>query len=111
MKRYICPVCGYNDLEFKPYNDFSNPATGFLEYCPSCGFQFGVHDLAKGKWTWKRWRTRWVEEGMKWGIESFALPLGWNPKEQLKNIGIDIEKSGWEDVESRFSNDGEFLGR
>ena len=108
-KNYICPVCGYSKLWFKPYTDYSKPATGYLEYCPSCGFQFGVSDLAKGDWTWRNWRRKWIKKDMEWDNPEYETPKDWDPKEQLKNIGIDIDQTGWENLEPQFSNEGHFL--
>ncbi len=110
MTNYTCPVCGFNGLEFKPYSNYLDPATGYLEYCPSCGFQFGVHDLAKGNWSWRKWRIKWINEGMKWNNENYEKPKNWNSKIQLKNIGIDIGKPNWKNLESQFSLEGKFLG-
>lgn len=84
--QYICPVCGYEGLWFKPYTDYSNPATGALEYCPSCGFQFGVSDLAKGNWTWRTWRQKWIDSGMKWDNPEIPPSADLDPIRQLSNL-------------------------
>lgn len=77
---YICPVCGFPELEENP------EYIGSFEICSSCRFQFGVTDDDKG-YTYEQWRNKWIAEGMRWG-GSNAAPENWNPVEQLKNIGI-----------------------
>lgn len=81
---YICPVCGYPELEEDP------EYAGSFEICFSCGFQFRVTDDDKG-YTYEQWRDKWIAEGMKWD-SSNAAPTGWNPAEQLKNIGFTLGK-------------------
>jgi hypothetical protein len=34
-----------------------------------------------------RWRQEWVRQGMKWFSKGTDPPAGWNPIEQLRNIG------------------------
>ena len=38
---YLCPVCGYPELEEVPR---THDGGGSYEICPSCSFQFGVSD-------------------------------------------------------------------
>ncbi|UPY81067.1 hypothetical protein FH581_022705 (plasmid) [Leptospira weilii] len=80
---YICLVCGFNELEEQPYVNNS----GSYEICPCCGFQFGVSDDDAG-FTHDNWRQKWIFEGMKWWSRGSHSPPNWDPKEQLKRIGI-----------------------
>ncbi len=85
----LCPACGYV-LGFMPWYDDS-PSD---EICPSCGIQFGYDDHAGGNRTkrsivYKEWRKHWIDDGLKWF--SGEPPSGWNPMEQLSNIGVDIK--------------------
>ncbi len=104
----LCPVCGYG-LGFEPWTDES-PS---YEICPSCGIQFGYTDAspegAAGRTRrHAEWRHRWIEEGMLWGgpgqkslptlqhrAWSFLLPKpppGWDPLQQLRRIGVIVER-------------------
>jgi hypothetical protein len=85
---YICPVCGYPDLDEPPR---SSSGGGSYEICPSCGFQFGVTDDDRGI-NYEEWRAQWIAEGMPWDRGSSPPPPGWDPVSQLKNIGIEIER-------------------
>ena len=35
---------------------------------------------------YKRWRQRWIEEGMVWDRGRTGPPPDWNPREQLRNV-------------------------
>ncbi len=87
---YICPVCGYDDLDEQAYDGIpiiEDDAIGSLEICPSCGFQFGKTDDDEGI-TFEQWRERWIAGGMPWDGIGIHAPPNWNPREQLKNIGV-----------------------
>jgi len=80
---YVCPVCGYPNLEELPRGEATG---GSYEICPSCGFQFGVTDDDRGV-TYEQWRASWIAKGMPWdstGIE--PPPPGWDPKRQLERL-------------------------
>jgi len=59
--QYVCPVCGYPDLEEPPLSD----AGGSCEICYLCGFEFGVTDDDLG-YTYEAWREHWIGLGMLW---------------------------------------------
>lgn len=88
-EKYICPVCGYPEMD-EPARYDSGGAS--LEFCCCCGFQFGFHDDSEGI-TYKKWRTDWVAKGMIWDgwAGNIPQPKNWNPKAQLSNIGITLE--------------------
>lgn len=88
MKKYICPACGYPELDEPPR---SGSGGGSYEICSSCGFEFGYTDDDQN-FTYETWRKKWIDEGMIWDKGRNAPPLGWNPKEQLKNIDVEVEK-------------------
>lgn len=80
-----CPVCGY-ELPFAPWDDDSAAD----EMCPCCGIQFGYDDMAGGdlqarQAIYREWRSRWIGQGMPWYSKGWPKPIGWNPKEQLRN--------------------------
>ncbi len=73
--KYMCPVCGYPDLDEKPANH---------EICPSCGTQFGYDDYLRSH---TALRQQWLDNDAKWflvGVE----PFGWNPYRQMRNAGF-----------------------
>ena len=80
----ICPVCGYPDL-YEPAYDGN---TDSLEICPSCGYQFGWTDDDLGI-THEQWRAKWIAEGMKWRSSGRKHSASWNPRTQLRNIGVE----------------------
>ena len=83
MKKYDCPVCGYDELYEPPR---SAEGGGSYEICPSCGFQFGVSDEDKGI-SYEEWRKRWIEGGMAWwSRRGRTRPADWNPSKQLERV-------------------------
>lgn len=74
----ICPVCGYNRLEFPPEN---------YSICACCGTEFGYDDRVL---THEQLTREWVRNGFPWFDYGEAKPLGWNPYLQLL-----IAKLGW----------------
>ncbi len=82
MSVYTCPICGFDQLGDRP----RTPSGGrSLEYCPSCGFQFGWHDDDQGI-SDEDWRAQWIKGGMQWAIPEVAKPPGWNPKVLLDRL-------------------------
>lgn len=85
----ICPVCGYPGL----YEPAYNGTIGSDEICSCCGYQFGFDDDAEGV-THEEWRKKWIAKGMKWDDDTKTgrkPPAGWNPKAQLRGIGVVVE--------------------
>ena len=83
MTTYLCPVCGYDQLEDPPYLPSGKPS---YEYCDCCAFQFGYTD-ASGGISVSAWRQRWIDAGMPWDWgRTDDRPEGWDPVEQLKNV-------------------------
>jgi hypothetical protein len=90
MAMYVCPVCGYDELPEPPWTDGS----GSLEFCPSCGIQFGYYDAAGGDEEARQslhvaWRERWRAGGMHWSSPGEAPPSGWDPISQLRRVTDD----------------------
>jgi hypothetical protein len=79
---FVCPVCGYPNLEEEPHGKETGAS---YEICPSCFFQFGFDDDDKGI-TYEEWRMRWVNEGMPWRSRGRASPTSWDPRSQLNNL-------------------------
>lgn len=89
-KKFICPICGYPDLEEAPLNYIENE-TRFYSYnkgaptyeiCPCCGIEFGYGDYEK---SWEQIRKEWIESGYKWRHPKYK-PNNWDPKKQLQNL-------------------------
>ncbi|MBU3978756.1 hypothetical protein KJ980_07180 [Patescibacteria group bacterium] len=88
----LCPVCGFN-LGFPAWKGYS----ASHETCLSCGIEFGYHDVMEASGIigtkeeiYMMWRKKWIEKGMPWSVSEAYKPTNWNPKKQLKNIGIEI---------------------
>ena len=76
MNTYMCPVCGYDKLDYPP-EDYN--------ICPCCATEFGISDV---NWTIVELRHDWVARGMKWWYEDELPSKEWNPYEQLKKAGF-----------------------
>ena len=86
MGKYICPVCGYPDLE-EPAWDINTGAPSF-DVCPCCGCEFGYEDAtAIGK---NRHLVKWVKSGANW-FEPDLKPENWNLREQLLRANVDLD--------------------
>lgn len=88
-KHYICPVCGFNDLEESPFDQQGTPS---YEICSCCGFEFGF-DGANNQIVFTDFRHRWIKNGTQWFIPKLK-PKGWDFKSQLSNLNKDIGKAG-----------------
>lgn len=89
--KYICPICGYSELDEAPLNyikdgfryySYVNGAPTY-EICPCCGTEFGYGDYEK---SWEELRKIWIKKGMKWHSKYKNTPKNWDPKKQLKNL-------------------------
>lgn len=84
-KKYICPVCGYDRLDERPYDIIGEPS---FNICPCCGFEYGFDDMNCG-YTFESYRNKWINDGAKW-FSKKEKPRNWNLEEQLKNLeGLD----------------------
>lgn len=75
-----CPVCGYDKLDFKPYNEKGYAS---FEICPCCGFEFGCDDFPNKEKAFIEWRKNWIKSGCNWFSRN-SKPQDWNAQEQLK---------------------------
>lgn len=79
----ICPVCGFANLQFPPYDEYGNPS---YEICGCCGFEYGFDDSSNGL-TFVKYREEWIEKGFKF-FRKNAEPVDWDfesMKAQLEN--------------------------
>lgn len=86
---YVCPVCGYPDLQDEPRSDATG---GSYEICPSCGIQFGLDDEAGGDSArrdelYGDWRQRWIAAKTPWSSVGIKRPSDWDPVAQLARAG------------------------
>ncbi len=77
---YLCPVCGYDELDAPPINH---------SICPCCGTEFGYHDRGR---THQELRSNWIMRGARWWSPVDPLPPNWNPLAQLLRAGFDMER-------------------
>jgi hypothetical protein len=105
IERFMCPACGYPDLDESPWNILPDGWSASFKTCPCCFLEFGVDDWADAdpdarSQFWFEWRRKWMDEGMPWrgeGAYSTALskepglgrpPDGWDPLRQLADAGL-----------------------
>lgn len=71
---YLCPVCGYDRLEFPPEDHM---------ICPACGTQFGYHDANRSH---AELRRLWLAHGARWHDPYTPPPPGWDPYRQVQQL-------------------------
>jgi hypothetical protein len=69
--RKICPVCGYDDLDERPFTEGGYPT---YEICPCCGFEFGYDDEAAG-FSYTAFREKWIAGGFRWFENVFGRKI------------------------------------
>lgn len=84
MNKYICPVCGYPNLDEPPRDENGRPS---FDICDCCGIEFGYEDCTETNII--EFREKWIKSGAKWFCEN-EKPSNWDIKEQLRNINIEI---------------------
>lgn len=84
-----CPICGY-ELDVDPWKD--NIPT--YDICPCCGIEFGYEDFRPTSEEriprHAELRQKWIDDGMPWWSKSNPPSVPWDPREQLKRIGVSI---------------------
>ena len=88
--RFVCPACGYPDLD-KPMRDEHGIPSHRI--CPCCGFQGGHTDDSAGH-SYQQWRERWVGHGMRWRDDIEPPPSGWDTRAQLMNLDASSGDNG-----------------
>lgn len=87
--KYICAVCGYDQLD-EPQWEGDAPS---YEICPCCFFQAGFDDDgASEPVTVEEYRKSWLRYKGTWANFLTRRPENWNLREQLKNINVDLDK-------------------
>jgi hypothetical protein len=76
MMRYICPICGYPELN-RPPQDYT--------ICPCCGVEFGYEDFTASH---ADLRAEWLASGARWFSKRVSPPHDWNAQRQLTAAGL-----------------------
>ena len=71
---YVCPVCGFPDLEEPP---------AMFSICSCCGTEFELDDAFL---THGQLRERWLRAGALWWSPRDKPPDGWDPYAQVDNV-------------------------
>ena len=71
---YICPVCGFPDLDDPP---------AMFSICPCCGTEFELDDAFK---THAELREIWLGQGAPWWSQDDTPPANWDPHSQLETL-------------------------
>jgi len=79
---YVCPVCGYPDLDEAAYDEFGCSS---YNICPCCGTEFGYDDSTV---IHADLRKKWISGGMLWWSQYKQAPDGWDPILQLGAAGM-----------------------
>lgn len=85
MNKYICPVCGYPNLDEQSMDENGRPS---FDICDCCGIEFGYEDCTATSIA--EFRDKWIKSGGQWFCEN-EKPDNWDIKEQLSNINIEIK--------------------
>ena len=61
---FVCPVCGYPNLEEEPW---SPSGVSSFEICPQCKIEFGYDDATGGHVEqrgeiYAKWRQKWMDQ-------------------------------------------------
>lgn len=104
-QKYICPICGYDELDEPAYGENGEPS---YNICPCCCFEYGVDDSCGYKSLeedFNDYRGEWIKEGCQW-FQVDKKPKNWNPLKQLQNLNLSQKQ-----IESYFSEKHKFENR
>ncbi|OFZ18859.1 MAG: hypothetical protein A2Z20_02535 [Bdellovibrionales bacterium RBG_16_40_8] len=106
-QKFVCPCCGYDGLDTKPYKDIPNPpypinltppysnhwGEGSYDVCLCCGFEYGLDDEPGPGLkpdSFESYLKNWVQnESCKW-FEPKSKPTDWDIVKQLEAAGISV---------------------
>jgi hypothetical protein len=102
-RKFICPCCGYPELEHAPYKSLWGPPVAFnvgpsysqcygepsYEVCDCCGFEFGNDDDpgTASPQSFTEFLKKWVNDGCVW-FDISKKPANCTPERQLKEAGL-----------------------
>ncbi|WP_121613610.1 hypothetical protein [Mesobacillus foraminis] len=100
---YICPLCGFDQLDQPAYDEYNDPS---FDICPCCRFQFGDDDdiensegvFMQREETHTIYRKKWIENGAEiFQPECYPQEFQLDGKvkkehliQQLKNINVTL---------------------
>jgi hypothetical protein len=88
-QKYICPICGYSDLNYEPFDKSGNPSDTI---CSCCGYQFGYELSRPDTNLILQLRQNWISKNCP--FFDISKPKNWELESQLKNtLEIDLDKN------------------
>ena len=100
---FVCPCCGYEGLDHRPYQRLSGPPVSAdarppyeayfgmpsYEVCACCGFEFGNDDNpgTAAPVSFRSYLNEWVADGAEW-FSPDKQPADWSLHHQLRAAGI-----------------------
>ncbi|MGF1788948.1 hypothetical protein L4D00_24530 [Photobacterium swingsii] len=88
MKRFGCPICGYESIEV--LDSFGDTT---FEICDSCGGESGCdYDQFSTDEHLSKLRLNWLTfNNAQWWGDKSSKPADWDPLEQMAKAGINYE--------------------
>ncbi|MBI5563389.1 MAG: histidine phosphatase family protein [Chloroflexi bacterium] len=101
---YVCPVCGYDQLDRPPYANIGFPPYKYslkppyyahygqpsYDVCSCCGFEYGNDDepgTVSSARSFQEYLSDWIENGLLW-FKPDKRPNDWSLEDQLQKYGI-----------------------
>ena len=107
-RKFVCPCCGYPELDRPPYERMSLPpwfdhgsppyyqryGEPSYDVCRCCGFEFGNDDEpgTASPQTFAQYFADWFARGCVWFTPS-CRPEGWSLEQQLRRAFIQYDKT------------------
>ena len=101
---YVCPVCGYDQLDCPPYTNIGRPPYDYslnppyythygqpsYDVCSCCRYEYGNDDdpgPASSPQSFQEYLSDWIENGLLW-FRPDKRPSDWSLEIQLQKYGI-----------------------
>lgn len=88
MGKYLCPICGYPDLDEPAYNLLTGDPS--FDICPCCGYEYGYGDPTTSA-SKEIFLRNWIRLGTPWSRPGLR-PSNWDARIQLRGIDVDFDK-------------------
>ena|SRR5690242_7815117 len=106
--KFVCPCCGYPELEVPPYANMGLPpwedhgsppyyqryGKASYDVCPCCAYEFGYDDEPmhpENARSFAKYLADWTAGGCHW-LGHRVAPEGWSLEEQLRAASIPYPK-------------------